>query len=136
MCQLGWDDSEGGLFRFVDREGGPPRGDNRGSLYEGMVTSSWDLKLWWPHNEALYAALQLWLRTGNSDVGDWFRRLDAYTFAHFPAAPGLEWNQILDRHGNAMAPDARAALPVKDPYHLLRSLFLLLELNPEFNSHL
>ncbi|HTM76232.1 MAG TPA: AGE family epimerase/isomerase [Devosia sp.] len=135
MCQLGWDDESGGLLRFVDREGGPPQGTNRGSLYEGMVTSGWDRKLWWPHNEALYAALQLWLRTGNSAVGEWYRRLDDYTFTHFPAGPGLEWNQILDRRGNAMAPDARAALPVKDPYHLLRSLFLLLELDPEFDSH-
>jgi N-acylglucosamine 2-epimerase len=135
MCGLGWDEQDGGLLRFVDRDGGPPRGTDRGSVYENVVTSGWDWKLWWPHNEALYAALQLFLRTGDPALGDWYRRLDAYTFSHFPAGPGREWKQILDRKGNPMPPDPRAALPVKDPYHLLRGLLLLLELETELDAH-
>ncbi len=130
MCRLGWDEQEGGLLRFVDREGGPPRGTDRGSTYEAIVRSGWDWKLWWPHNEALYAALLIFLRTGDPEIGAWYRRLDDYTFSHFPAGPGREWKQILDRQGRPMAPDAKAALPVKDPYHLLRGLLLLLELDP------
>lgn len=133
MCGLGWDEQFGGLLRFVDHDGGPPRGTDRGSVYERVVTSGWDWKLWWPHNEALYAGLQLFLRTGDRAAGDWYRRLDAYAFSHFPAGPGREWKQILDREGKPMAPDARAALPVKDPYHLLRCLLLLLDLEPQLD---
>jgi N-acylglucosamine 2-epimerase len=129
LCGLGWDAENGGLFRFVDRDGGPPKGASGGSTYEAMVKASWDWKLWWPHNEALYAGLLLWVRTGSANMATWYRRMDDYTFSHFPAGPGREWSQILDRKGRPMDPDPRAALPVKDPYHLMRSLILLIALS-------
>ena len=34
---LGWDEKYGGLLRFVDREGGAPRGDCIGTPYEELV---------------------------------------------------------------------------------------------------
>ena len=41
----GWDEEYGGLLYFVDAEGKPP------------TRLEWDMKLWWPHAEALYALL-------------------------------------------------------------------------------
>lgn len=129
----GWDSAHGGLLRFVDASGGKPAGRALGGHYEEMVSATWDLKLWWPHNDALYAALLLWSRTDDPRLLDWFERLDAYAFSRFPAGPGREWRQILTRSGVPREPDARAALPVKDPYHLIRSLALLIDLG--YDTH-
>ena len=41
----GWDKKYGGLLYFVDVDGKPP------------TRLEWDMKLWWPHAEALYALL-------------------------------------------------------------------------------
>lgn len=116
---LGWDEEHGGLLRYVDRAGGPPRGDHVGDGYEDLVIRTWDTKLWWPHAEALYttALLNLW---------DWHERLRAYTFDTFPAGPGREWVQIRDRLGEPLA--ETVALPVKDPFHIARALLLLVQL--------
>ena len=43
--ERGWDPEYGGILYFVDVEGKPPE------PYEH------DMKLWWPHTEALYALL-------------------------------------------------------------------------------
>jgi N-acylglucosamine 2-epimerase len=134
-CSRGWDDEFGGLLRFVDKDGGQPHGTSSDTAYERTVLDSWDSKLWWPHNEALYTALLLWTRTGDARAMAWFRRLDDYTFSKFPAGAGNEWNQILTRPGVPGEPDPRALLPVKDPYHLMRSLLLLVELSDELDTH-
>lgn len=126
-CGLGWDDEYGGLLRYVDRDGGRPRGDAGGDPYGRLVVDTWDTKLWWPHAEALYATLlgRLWCDDG--ELAGWHRRVHDYTFATFPAAPdeGREWIQIRDRAGRPL--DKVVALPVKDPFHIARSLLLLVE---------
>ena len=43
--ELGWDKKYGGIRYFIDIEGRPPEHLER------------DMKLWWPHTEALYALL-------------------------------------------------------------------------------
>lgn len=134
QCERAWDDDFSGLYRFVDVDGGKPRGRSHDTRYEKAVLESWDDKLWWPHNEALYCALLLWKRTGDRRAMEWFRRIDFYTFAAFPAGPGAEWNQILTRQGVPAEPNPAALLPVKDPYHLMRSLILLVELNDGLDS--
>ncbi|MFC5502985.1 AGE family epimerase/isomerase [Lysinimonas soli] len=131
QCQRAWDAEFGGLFRFVDKDGGAPRGARTGSDYERTVLSTWDLKLWWPHTEAMYSALLLWTRTGDERALNWFWRLDEYSFSRFPAGPGREWNQILTRQGVPSEPDPQALLPVKDPFHLMRALLLLVEITDD-----
>ncbi|SEQ94009.1 N-acylglucosamine 2-epimerase [Faunimonas pinastri] len=125
---IGWDTEAGGLFRYVDRDGGEPRGRLVDDRYERLVQETWDTKLWWPHAEALYTMLLLHLETGREDVGAWYDRLSRYISATFPGRPGEEWIQIRDRQG---APLTRTvALPVKDPFHIARSLLLILERLP------
>ncbi|MEX2641686.1 MAG: AGE family epimerase/isomerase [Balneolales bacterium] len=119
-ARLGWDPVHGGLLRFADCEGGEPKGERGGSAYEKLITGSWDLKLWWPHSEALYASLL----AGNTPLHERFRD---YTFSVFPNPDKTvgEWIQIRDRQGKPV--EKVAALPVKDPFHILRNMLLIID---------
>ena len=46
--EMGWDEKYEGLLYFVDIEGKPTE------------QLEWDMKLWWPHTEALYASALAW----------------------------------------------------------------------------
>lgn len=128
-CQLDWDDEYGGLLRFVDRDGGAPSGRRTDDPYEALVAGTWDTKLWWPHAEALYTTALLGRAAGRAELDRWHGRLRDYTLKTFPAGPGEEWIQIRRRDGSPL--DEVVALPVKDPFHIARSLLLLVELDKE-----
>lgn len=68
----GWDEEYGGILYFKDLEGKPVE------AYEH------DMKLWWPHNEAVIASLKLYRATGEQKYADWFERITEYAFSHFP----------------------------------------------------
>ncbi|MDQ1583113.1 MAG: N-acylglucosamine 2-epimerase [Microbacteriaceae bacterium] len=122
--ELGWDERDGGLFRYVDQDGGEPRGRSLGGdRYETLVQTTWDTKLWWVQTEAMYATALLAKRFARDDLAEWNRRITDYTLATFPDPAGQEWIQIRDRSGHPF--DQVVALPVKDPFHIARSLLLL-----------
>jgi len=125
---VGWDQEYGGLLRYVDREGGKPRGATTGDVYERLVLDTWDTKLWWPHSEALYSTLLAYHLTGDEAFLALHERAHAYVFATFPNPDAQigEWIQIRDRQGKPI--EKVVALPVKDPYHIVRNLLLILEL--------
>ena len=58
---LGWDQEHGGLFYFLDEKGYSP------------LQLEWQLKLWWPHCEAMVGTLIAWRATGEPD---WWRRFE------------------------------------------------------------
>ncbi|MFF2298715.1 AGE family epimerase/isomerase [Arthrobacter sp. NPDC058127] len=125
--EAGWDDQHGGVFRYVDSTGDEPRGRLFGNdPYETLVTQTWDTKLWWVQVEALYATRLLAERFGRPDLLDWHERIWSYTLNTFPDPSGQEWLQIRDREGKPL--DKVVALPVKDPFHIARSLLLTTEL--------
>lgn len=126
--KLGWDEAYGGILRFADRDGGPPRGALRGGAYEALVRQSWDAKLWWPHAETLYAVLLAGYLTGDTAFDTVYSVTERYAFSVFPHPdPAVgEWIQIRDREGRPV--DRVPALPVKDPFHLLRSFLLIVDL--------
>jgi len=122
--ETGWDQQEGGLLRYTDREdGGRPVGRLLETPYEALVQRTWDTKLWWVHAEAVYATSLLAQRTASPELASWARRVREYTFATFPDPDGREWIQIRTRDGQPL--DDVVALPVKDPMHIARSLLLL-----------
>ena len=126
--ERGWDEAHSGLLHFVDCGGGEPRGSAGPSEYEEKVRAAWDVKLWWVHSEAIYAALASFAATGNAVARRNFERVWAYAFRTFPQ-PDIafgEWIQIRDRVGRPV--DRVVALPVKDPYHIARNLIQVLEL--------
>jgi N-acylglucosamine 2-epimerase len=86
--EIGWDEEFGGLYYFQDLEQRP------------MLTLEADMKLWWPHTEAIYATILAYRLSGESKWLRWLEKLDAYTFSHYPDATGLEWFGYCDRRGN------------------------------------
>ena len=84
---FGWDQEFGGLYYFMDLEGRP-----RPELEANM-------KLWWPHTEAIYALVLAYTRTGDERYKIWLDRVHAYTFATFPDPEFGEWFGYCDRRG-------------------------------------
>ena len=123
---LGWDEKYGGLLRFVDREGGAPRGDCIGTPYEELVKDTWDMKLWWPHSELLYIFSYLYQLTGDEEFEALYQQSADYAFSTFPNKELGEWVQIRQRDGSPQ--DKLVALPVKDPFHILRDFIKVVEL--------
>jgi N-acylglucosamine 2-epimerase len=131
MFELGWDSQYGGLYHFVDREGGRPAGEVglgcENSLTE-KIQNDWDSKLWWVHSEALYTTLLGYSLTGDQRMMDYYQKIHDYTFATFPNPNRRvgEWIQIRDRYGKPL--DKVVGLPVKDPFHIIRNFMLIIEL--------
>lgn len=125
---VGWDRELGGVFRYVDSEGGKPRGTPGNEPYETLMVDTWDTKIWWPHAEALYATLLAYKTTDDSTFDSMHAKLFEYVFRTFPNPDRTigEWVQIRDRHGAPL--DKCVALPVKDPYHILQDVLLIIEL--------
>lgn len=128
---IGWDAEFGGLLHFVDQDGGAPAGSTEGTEQTRVVQqiqSGWGDKLWWVHSEALYATLLAYRLTGDSELLPLYHMARDYAFRTFPN-PDLsigEWIQIRDRQG---APQQKVvALPVKDPFHIVRNVLLIIDL--------
>jgi len=112
--ELGWDKEPGGLLLGVDIEGHPPFMPNS------------EVKLWWPHTEALYGLLLAHSLTHEPWCNEWYERVHEWSFSHFGMPEVGEWRQRLDRQGQPL--QGFVALPVKDPFHLPRSVILAIEL--------
>lgn len=126
--RMGWDNEFGGLFRFADITGGKPQGERTGDIYETLILDTWDTKLWWPHSEMLYTTLLSYRLTKDEEFISLYNRAHEYAFNTFPDNDNKtgEWVQIRDRQGNPI--NKVVALPVKDPYHILRNMILITEL--------
>jgi len=124
--KLGWDKEYGGILRHVDKEGGKPKGEQIGEQYEKLILDTWDTKLWWPHSEALYTTLLMAKTTGDIEMEELYIKTHNYVFQTFPNHDLGEWIQIRDRMGKPV--EKVVALPVKDPYHIIRNFMLNLEL--------
>ena len=128
--QNGWDEEYGGLLHFCGIDGGEPVGDDTGVADEPMTKqlSGWGDKLWWVHSEALYSTLRCYLETGDEEFLSWHNKVFQYVFRTFPNRdPEIrEWKQIRMRSGEAQ--EKVVALPVKDPFHIIRNLILIIEI--------
>jgi N-acylglucosamine 2-epimerase len=112
--EAGWDTEYGGLFLAVDADG-----------RDEVAWDHADTKVFWPHTETLYATLLAYEHCREEWCLDWHERTRAYAWDHFPVKKVGEWHQELDRQGNWI--ENRSGLPVKDPFHLSRSLLLCLD---------
>lgn len=119
--ELGWDKEYGGLLYFVDIEGKPPE------PYEH------DMKLWWPHNEAIYACLLAFHLTSEIKYEEWHQKLHDYAYSHFPDRKNGEWFKYLHRDGSVSS-------TVKGnrwagPFHLPRMQYNCWKLLEEMKNH-
>lgn len=129
--ETGWDDKFGGIFHFTNLTGGELHGDPGDAADEAqmpLILGDWGSKLWWVHSEALYTTLLMYDRTGNEEFLSWHKKVAAFTYEKFPQRdPEIrEWKQILTREGEPQ--DKVVALPVKDPFHIIRNVSLITEL--------
>lgn len=135
--EVGWDAELGGLLHFADKDGGAPRGSTAGMDKERVVQqvqAGWGDKLWWVHSEALYTMLLAHRLTGDASFIPLYRQAADYTFRTFPnpdRAVG-EWVQIRTRDGKPQ--QKLVALPVKDPFHILRNVALIIDLLREHSK--
>lgn len=106
--EKGWDPEHGGILYYVDCDGKPAE------PYEH------ELKLWWVHNEALYATLLAYYLTGEDDWLQWFKKIHDWSFTHFPDTQHGEWFGYLRRDGTV---SSRVKGNMwKGPFHLPRAL--------------
>ena len=112
--EFGWDHKFGGIFLSIDSENKRP------------WWPYWDSKPWWPITEALYALLLCHNLYKEKWCLDWYWNVHNYAFKNYPNKANNEWNQKLDREGNIIG--NVVGLPVKDPFHLPRSIINILNL--------
>ncbi|MFV0504753.1 MAG: AGE family epimerase/isomerase [Lachnospirales bacterium] len=129
--EIGWDRECGGIFHYVNKEGGMITKNNIPIENEPVLQYALENsggKIWWVHSEALYTLLRLYIITDNTEFLSWYDKIEDYTFNHFPNPNReiREWVQSLDRFGNAKK--EAVGLPVKDPYHITRNVLLIIEL--------
>jgi len=105
----GWDKEYGGL-RYITNIDWTPTHELGANL-----------KLWWPHCEALYALLLGWSLTGRDDLWQWYEKVHEYTFSRFPDPEFGEWFGYLDRDGSPVW--TAKANGWKGFFHLPRVLF-------------
>ena len=92
MWEIGWDKEYGGMLYFRDVKGLP-------------VQEYWqDMKFWWPHNEAVVAALLAYHLTGDEKYARWHQMVHEWTYAHFPDPEYGEWFGYLHRDGRISTP--------------------------------
>jgi N-acylglucosamine 2-epimerase len=105
---LGWDDTDKGIQYFADIEGKP------------ISQLEWDMRLWWPHCEALIAMIKAYRITGKQEYLDKFMMVHEYTFSHFKDTEYGEWYGYLRRDGSVNN-ELKGSL-FKGPFHIPRAL--------------
>ncbi len=131
MDAIAWDREYGGMFYYLDKEGKTPHGEfweSEKTLADGVLRD-WQNKMWWPQLEAMYANLLGYLYYGDEEGFAEYEKYHQYAFHTFPHPdPEVgEWIQIRDRQGNPRMGEVGGRLPVKDPFHLMRTLLFLVE---------
>jgi N-acylglucosamine 2-epimerase len=94
ICELAWDEPNGGLYSYVDF---------KNQLISGIGNQ---YKWVWVQLEALSALAKGYAQTSNSDCLKWLKRIHDYTFQHFPDVQHAGWHQVVDQN-------ARPAMLVK-----------------------
>jgi N-acylglucosamine 2-epimerase len=107
--EFGWDKEYGGITYFKDILGLPVE------AYEH------DMKLWWPHNEAIIASLMLYKHTNKEKYKEIFFKVFDYAFEHFSDKEYGEWFGYLRRDGKPTEPPCKGHT-YKGPFHVMRML--------------
>lgn len=111
--KAGWDKNHGGLFYFIDAESKPP------------LQLEWNMKLWWPHCEAMYAFLLLYSETKSKKDWEQFLEVKVYCFEHFTDQLNGEWFGYLNRDGSVSS--SLKGGPYKGCFHVPRTLLFCLQ---------
>jgi len=119
--ESGWDRKYGGIYYFVDIKGKP------------LQQLEWDMKLWWPHTEAMYATLLAYCVTKDKKYLSWFDKINSWSFSHFPDPEFGEWFGYLHRDGSVSLKCKGAIW--KGPFHLPRFLLFSIQEIERMKAH-
>jgi N-acylglucosamine 2-epimerase len=111
--EAGWDNEHGGLSYFLDAGRLP------------CLQLEANMKLWWPHTEAIYALVLAFTRTRDLKWLTWLRRVDDYTFRTFVDWESGEWLGYCDPYGKP-ALELKGG-PYKGFFHVPRCLLFSLQ---------
>ena len=106
----GWDEKHGGIINFKDCKGFPHQDYCQ------------DMKFWWPQCETIIAALYLYRATGKEKYLDYHKKIQDYTYKHFPDREFGEWYGYLHRDGTVAQP-AKGNI-FKGPFHIPRMMII------------
>lgn len=112
--EKGWDKEKEGIFYFVDAEDKP------------VLSLEWDMKLLWPHCEAMIALLYAYWYTGDKKYCDQFEKIKNYTYKHFSDEGHPEWFGHLHRDGTPISHIKGSDW--KGPFHNVRAFVLITQL--------
>ena len=115
--ERGWDNKHGGIYYFLDAQDRPP------------VQLEWQMKLWWPHCEALYGMLLAWKISGREKFLEYFERTWDYIDTHLIDREHGEWFGYLDRQGRKT--HQLKGGPYKCFFHVPRTLMFCVNLLEE-----
>lgn len=108
--EFGADRQYGGLYYFMD------------VLKKPHLELQWDMKLWWPHCEAIISTLYAYRLTGEQYFLDKFLEIDEYSWKHFRDPEFPEWFAYLNRQGEPT--HMLKGGKWKTMFHLPRCLFV------------
>lgn len=108
---IGLDKKYGGIISFTDALGKPP------------LQLEWDMKLWWPQNEAIIANLMAYKIFGEKKYKKQYEQLLKYAFNKFEDKKHGEWYGYL--HYNSTPANYIKGNIFKGPFHLPRMLMIL-----------
>ncbi len=112
--ERGWDEEMGGIYYFVDVENKP------------VMSLEWDMKLFWVHCEAMIALSYAYWYTGEAWCMDWFDKIQAYVWAHYPDKGHPEWFGHLHRDGTPV--NYIKGSGWKGPFHNVRAFMVLTQI--------
>ncbi len=111
ILDFGTDREYGGIFYFMD------------ALHKPHLELQWDMKLWWPHCEALISCIFAYRLTGDRQFLDRFEEIDDWTWSHFRDPLYPEWFAYLNRRGEPT--HMLKGGKWKTFFHLPRCLFIV-----------
>ncbi|MEO8167151.1 MAG: AGE family epimerase/isomerase, partial [bacterium] len=117
---LGWDEKFGGILYYTDAKKLP------------CVEYWHDMKFWWPHNEAIIAALMAFAVTKNQKYAALHDRVHDWAYRYFPDPVHGEWFGYLHNDGSLSTRVKGSTW--KGPFHLPRMQLYCWKLLEEMNT--
>ena len=117
----GFDRIHGGIFSYLDAEGGEPQPLD----WYKETNSLWDDKIWWVNSEALCAFAKAFSLSGERRYLTMFKKQWEFCRTYFYDPAFGEWYERLHRDGSVKVSDK--GTPWKCTFHLARSLIMAIK---------
>lgn len=129
----GWDPLQGGLYYYIGIEKTDLEGqllDEKEKEVSIQMQKDCKNKLWWVHTESLYALLLYGLTQQDEKAWEYYNKLEQYVFETFPNPDKTigEWIFLRNQDGSPADNEVGGRLPIKDPFHTIRNIVLIMEL--------